>query len=157
MESICFYTNKHELDLIPLSNDYNIKNFCDLPKEPVIVNTRKWRGRDIHEYRVDLIAGTVVEKNKNKSMVTIATPSGDVVDIKLDKGRFSYYDRATDDDESWLTRGNKLMILGYRRGETFYPKVYRNNYYQHSIMKIIGVNKQSGKIILKNEKESVVM
>lgn len=157
MESICFYTDKHELDLIPLSNDYNIKNFCDLPKEPVIVSTKKWRGRDIHEYRVDLIAGTVVEKNKNKSMVTIATPSGDVVDIKLDKGRFSYYDRATDSDESWLTRGNKLMILGYRRGETFYPKVYRNNYYQHSIMKIMGMNKQTGKIVLKNEKESVEM
>ena len=152
MESICFYTDKHELDLIPLNNEYDVKNFCDLPKEPVVVSTRKWRGRDIQEYRVDLITGTVVEKNKNKAIVTIATPSGDVVDIKMDKGRFSYYDRATDNDKSWLTRGNKLMIVGYRRGETFYPKVYRNNYYQHSIMKIEGLNYNTGRIVIKDEK-----
>lgn len=155
MESICFYTDKHELDLIPIQRDYDVRNFCDLPKEPVIVSTRKWRGRDIHDYRVDIIVGTVVEKNKNKAIITIATPNGDVVDIKLDKGRFSYYDRATDNDTSWLTRGNKLMIIGYRRGETFYPKVYRNNYYQHSIMRIEGVNPNTGKVVLKNEKESV--
>lgn len=152
MESICFYTDKHELDLIPLNNEYDVKNFCDLPKEPVVVSNRKWRGRDIQEYRVDLIAGTVVEKNKNKAIVTIATPSGDVVDIKMDKGRFSYYDRATDNDKSWLTRGNKLMIVGYRKGETFYPKVYRNNYYQHSIMKIEGLNYNTGRIVIKDEK-----
>lgn len=157
MESICFYTDKHELDLIPLNEQYSIKNFCDLPKEPVVVSTRKWRGRDILEYRVDLIAGTVVEKNKNKAIVTIATPSGDVVDIKMDKGRFSHYDRTTDYDKSWLTRGNKLMIVGYRRGETFYPKVYRNNYYQHSIMKIEGINHSTGRIVVKDEKESVAM
>lgn len=155
MESICFYTDKHELDLIPIQRDYDVRNFCDLPKEPVIVSTRKWRGRDIHDYRVDIIVGTVVEKNKNKAIITIATPNGDVVDVKLDKGRFSYYDRATDNDSSWLTRGNKLMIIGYRRGETFYPKVYRNNYYQHSIMRIEGVNPNTGKVVLKNEKESV--
>lgn len=153
MESICFYTDKHELDLIPLAESYNIKNYCDLPKEPVIVSTKKWRGRDIHEYRVDMIVGTVVEKNKNKSMITIATPSGDVVDIKLDKGRFVHYDRATDTTDSWLTKGNKLMIIGYRRGEVFYPKVYRNNYYQHSIMRIEGVN-STGRIVVTTEKEN---
>ena len=157
MESICFYTDKHELDLISLNDEYNIKNFSDLPKEPIVISKRKWRGRDIEEYRVDVIAGTIVEKNKNKAMITIATPSGDVVDIKMDKGRFSYYDRTTEYNESWLTRGNKLMVVGYRRGEVFYPKIYRNNYYQHSIMKIEGKNPCTGKIIIKTEKESVEM
>ena len=47
------------------------------------------------------------------------------------------------------------MIVGYRRGETFYTKVYRNNYYQHSIMKIEGKNQLTGKIIIRTEKESV--
>lgn len=154
MESICYYTDKHELDLLPIG-DYNTKNFCDLPKEPVIVATKQWRGREIHEFRVDVIAGTVVEKNKNKAIITLATPSGDVVDIKMDKGRFSYYDRTTENDKSWLTRGNKLMIVGYRRGETFYPKVYRSNYYQHSLMKIDGIDFNTGRLKLKFEKESV--
>ncbi|HSQ89772.1 PHP domain-containing protein [Romboutsia sp.] len=155
MESICFYTDKHELDLIPLENSINIKNFCDLPREPEVVSTRKWRGRDIHEFRVDVIAGTVVEKNKNKSIITIATQSGDVVDIKLDKGRFSHYDRTTDQEKSWLTKGNKLLVVGYRRGETFYPKVYRQNLYQHSIMKIEGYDFENDIPVIKLDRLTI--
>lgn len=149
MESICYYTNKHELDYIPLDGIYNIKSFAELPVDPHIVSTKKWRGRDIHEFKIDVIAGTVVEKNKNKSIITIITKSGDVVDIKLDKGKFSYYDRATDYEKSWLTKGNMLMIVGYRRGEVFYPKVYRNSLFQHSIMKIEGYDTEKNIPIIK--------
>ena len=71
-------------------------------------------------------------------MVTIATPSGDVVDIKLDKGRFSYYDRATDSDESWLTRGNLLVLVGYRNDDMFIPRTYARSIYRHSTALIEG-------------------
>ncbi|GAA0092988.1 DNA polymerase III subunit alpha [Paraclostridium bifermentans] len=137
IESICFYTDNHELDYMNIDNYYPIKNFHELPAEPVVVSTSKWKGRDVKKFKTDLIAGTVIDKNKNKSIITLSTQFG-VVDIKLDKGRFAFYDRTVENDKSWFTRGTKLIISGYRRGETFYPKTYRDTIYQHSIMKVVG-------------------
>lgn len=139
MESICYYTDTHEMEIIPIENYLAISNFFELPKEPVVAETKKWRGRDFNIYKLDVIAGVVVEKNKNKSMITISTPQG-CIDVKLDKGRFAHYDRTVEGDKSWLTRGNRLVIVGYRRGETFYPKTYNNSVYNHTIMKIEDYN-----------------
>lgn len=139
MESICYYTQTHELEVIPLHNYLNISNFFELPKEPVVAETKKWRNRDFNVYKLDVIAGVVAEKNKNKSMITLSTPQG-CIDVKLDKGRFAHYDRTVENDKSWLTRGNRLVIVGYRRGETFYPKTYNNSVYSHTIMKIEDYN-----------------
>lgn len=139
MESICYYTNTHELEVIPLENYIKVSNFFELPKDPVVTETKKWKGRDFNIYKLDVIAGVVVEKNKNKSMITISTPQG-CIDVKLDKGRFAHYDRTVEGDKSWLTRGNRLVIVGYRRGETFYPKTYNNSVYNHTIMKIEDYN-----------------
>lgn len=155
MDSICYYTDKHELDLVPLSSKYPIKSFNELSVDPVITGTYQWRGREYTNYALSLIAGTVVDKNKTKSMITIATPSGEVVDIKIDKGKFSYYDRTSDVTTSWLSRGNKLMILGYRNGNVFYPKVYKDSIYPHSMMKIDDEKLSKGEIFIINNKESV--
>ena len=138
MESICFYTDKHEMDLLPLDR-YPVVNFFDLPEEPEVVKTKKWRKGTISEFKLDIIAGVVVEKNKNKSIITISTKEG-VVDIKLDKGRFAHYDRSVDADKSWFTKGTRLIVVGYRRGGVFYPKTYRESIYKHSIMQINGYN-----------------
>lgn len=152
MESICYYTDKHELDLIQLDKEYNIQRFSELPKEPTIANVKYWKKRKIEEYKVSLIAGTVVEKNKNKAMITLFTTDREVVDVKLDKGKFSYYDRVTEISDSWLSRGNKLLILGFRRGEVFYPKVYKNSIYKHSIMKIDGMySNEKIKVLINKE------
>jgi DNA polymerase-3 subunit alpha len=154
MDSICYYTKRHELDSISLEQ-YPIKYFSELDSTPKITKTYKWKDTEYHEYQLDLIAGTVVDKNKNKSMITIVSQNGDVVDIKLDKGKFSYYDRATEFNSSWLTRGNKLMVLGFRRGEVFYPKRYKQSIYPHSIMRIDDSKLAEGKISIINNKESV--
>ena len=137
IESICYYTDKHILDYMKLEQFYNIKSFLELPKIPVVTETYKRKGREYENYKLDIISGTVIDKDKNKSIVTISTQTG-VVDIKLDKGRFSYYDRTTDYDESWFKRGTVLMIVGYRRDEVFYPKTYSNSIYSHSFMRVRG-------------------
>ena len=155
MESICYYTDKHELDLVPLKNKHLIKSFNELSIEPVVVDTYYWRNREYKKYNLSLIAGTVVDKNKTKSMITIATQFGEVVDVKIDKGKFSYYDRTSEKTTSWLSRGNKLMILGYRSGSVFYPKVYKDSIYPHSIMKIDDDKLSKGEIFIISNKESV--
>ena len=139
METICYYTNQHEMELIPLQNYVNCSNYFDLPKDPIVSEVKQWRGREFNIYKLDVIAGVVVDKNKNKHMITISTPEG-CIDVKLDKGRFTHYDRSVEGDSSWLTRGNKLVIVGYRRGETFYPKTYKGHIYSHTIMKINDFN-----------------
>lgn len=136
MASICYYTDAHELDYMPIENYYPIVNFFELDREPIVAyyKTQK-NGRQIPIHKLEVIAGTVVEKNKQKSTIVLNTKFG-VVDVKLSKGRFAHYDRSVDEDKSWLTRGNKLLVVGVRIGDVFYPKVYVESPYSHTIMKI---------------------
>ena len=73
--------------------------------------------------------------NKNKSTIVLNTKYG-IVDVKLSKGRFAHYDRSVEGDKSWLTRGTKLMVVGVRIGDIFYPKTYVDSPYSHTIKKI---------------------
>lgn len=150
MSSICYYTNQHELDYFPVGNYYPIDNFYELYNEPVVAYVRKNKsGREYNIHQLNVIAGTVVEKNKNKSQIVLNTQYG-VVDIKLNKGRYTHYDRSVDNDKSWLTRGTKLLVVGVRNGETFYPKTYVDSPYSHTMMKI-DVNKQ-GQMIIREDR-----
>ena len=137
MDSICYYTNSHEMEEYPVSEYYPVVNFTDLPRTPEYVMATNKRGRQFKQFKLSVIAGTVVDKDKVKSTVTLNTMCG-VVELKLDKGRFAYYDRNVDDDKSWLSRGNKLVVIGYRRGESFIPKNYVDSLYKHSLVKING-------------------
>lgn len=138
MDSICYYTDKHELEEYPIEYYYPISNFSDLPREAEKVEVVNKAGRTIKQNKLSVIAGTVVDKNKLKNIVTLNTKAG-IVELKLDKGRFAYYDRNTDDDKSWLTRGNKLVVIGFRRGEMFIPRVYSDSVYKHSIVRVAGI------------------
>ena len=136
MSSICYYTEEHELDYLPVENYYPIVNFYELDREPVVAYYRTTKsGREIPIHKLEVIAGTVVEKNKNKSTIVLNTKYG-IVDVKLSKGRFAHYDRSVEGDKSWLTRGTKLMVVGVRIGDIFYPKTYVDSPYSHTIKKI---------------------
>lgn len=136
MSSICYYTDAHELDYLPIENYYSIANFFELDREPVVAYYKTLKnGREIPIHKLEVIAGTVVEKNKQKSTIVLNTKFG-VVDVKLSKGRFAHYDRSVEGDKSWLTRGTKLMVVGVRIGDVFYPKTYVESPYSHTIKKI---------------------
>lgn len=139
MDSICYYTSVHELEEMNIEKYYSLSKFSSLPKEPETymekVRNRYGTYKEYKRIKLYCIAGVVVEKNKAKSMITISTTDG-VVDVKLNKDSFAYFDKKANDETSWFTRGNKLMLVGYRRGETFIPKVYSNSMYSSSIMKL---------------------
>lgn len=136
MSSICYYTDAHELDFLPIDKYYPIVNFFELDRDPVIAYYKTLKnGREIPIHKLEVIAGTVVEKNKQKSTIVLNTKFG-IVDVKLSKGRFAHYDRSVEGDKSWLTRGTKLMVVGVRIGDIFYPKTYVESPYSHTIMKI---------------------
>ena len=151
MSSICYYTDTHELDYMPVEKYYPVVNFNDLDREPVVAYYKTTKaGREIPIHKLEVIAGTVVEKNKTKSTIVLNTKFG-IVDVKLSKGRFAHYDRSVDEDKSWLTRGTKLLVVGTRIGDIFYPKTYVDTQYSHTLMKVDLTN--DGQMIIRNERK----
>lgn len=143
MQTLVYYTDKHELDYMPLEEYVSVYNFFDLPIEPVILNYTK-KGYPI--FKTYMIAGTVVNKDKKKRLVHISTQYG-VVGVKYSEGVFTNYDKKIIDirenekellDPSWFDKGTRLIIQGYRRGEQFTAKAYEKNLYNHTTMKIFG-------------------
>jgi DNA polymerase III subunit alpha len=143
METVSFYSDKHELDYLPLDIYFSIDNFYDL-KSNDITEWKSWGKRRFPRFNLGIIAGTVVDKNKDKHIVYLSTQFG-VVPLKYHKGSFLHYDKKVVDvkngdkkvlDASWFTRGTKLVVVGYRRDEEFVPKVYKETPYAHTTMKI---------------------
>ena len=134
-EALSFYTNKHELDLMPIKKYYNLDNFNEMSYTPVIVEERKVRNRTYPIFKISTIAGTVISKDKNKHIITLNTKDG-AVDVKFSKEQFLYYDRTIDNEGSWFDRGTILIVHGYRRESLFIPKVYKNSIQKHSLIKI---------------------
>lgn len=133
MDAICYYTDKHELEEMQIMDYYDIKNFNNLPREPIYNFIENPRNRKVYKkFDINLIAGVILEKNKAKSMITIATLDG-VADVKLHRESFATYDRKTPEEDSWLKRGNKIIISGYRRGEVFVPKTYKDSIFKQPI------------------------
>ncbi|PHA03043.1 DNA-dependent DNA polymerase [Bacillus pseudomycoides] len=140
MDALSYYYNEHELSHLD-KEKYGVVNFFEQPEEPIKGRPYTWRGRQMYEYETYRIAGTVLDKNKNKHTVTVLTDDG-VVNVKFYSGQFSFYNKqisrkAGDKKEvlekSWFTRGQKLLLTGFRRGNNFIPKTYKNSIYQHSL------------------------
>lgn len=155
MDSVCFYYHKHELAQIDKKR-YRISNFYDLSEEPIIESTWKPKDRDgnvtkeIPLFKLTRICGTVIDKDKNKNLVTLLTDDG-VVGVKIYRAQFSKYDKQisvkdevtgkkTIVERSWFRRGNKLMVSGIRRGDNFVPKVYKKSEFEFPIELITSIN-----------------
>lgn len=161
MDSISYYNHEHELNNLNYYN-YNISNFFNLPEEPVVERSfpAKDSGNKIAMFRIERIAGTVLDKNKNKSLVTLLTREG-VVNVKIFGDVFTKYDKQisfkneetgkkTVVEKSWFKRGNKVIVTGIRRGDMFIGKKYKNTPY-HFVELIEKVN-EDGSIESRGER-----
>lgn len=162
MDSISFYNGEHELAHID-EERYMIENFFDHPEEPEVVAIKSFKNITYPVYNLYRIAGTVLNRDKNKNIVTILTPYG-VVPIKVYKNQFTKYDKQISVklpsgkkqvvEKSWFTRGNKIMVVGFRRGNNFVPKIYKNGPFSEYFKLITKVN-EDGSVIFKDEREVV--
>lgn len=169
MESMNYYYNQHELINIDREK-YGIVNFYDLPEDPVVIGFTKYKGLQYPKFQLDRIIGTVLDRDKNKHSATILTPEGVVV-LKFYSGQFSFYDKTISKDigeadekgkvkkvileNGWFQRGNLVMVTGFRRGDIFKPKRYKNSIYQHALSKIIEVRNDT-ELILQNDRVQLV-
>lgn len=136
MESLSFYYHPHELAKIKY-NAYGISNFSCLNPEPEIERSFETKeGTEINIFQLNRIAGTVIDKDKNKSQIILLTVDGSVITVKIWKNQYAVWDKQISQrdnngvkhviEKSWFTKGTKLIITGIRRGDTFVPKKYKS-------------------------------
>ena len=138
MDAISCYFHEHELAATKIAR-YNIKNFGKLPEQPEIAFMYEKKGQNIPIFEITRICGTVLDKDKNKNLVTLLTTDG-VVEVKLYGPVFNNYNKQisvkneitgkkTVIEKSWLSRGNKIIVTGMRRESMFIAKKYKNTPY----------------------------
>jgi DNA polymerase-3 subunit alpha len=139
MDSLGTYCHEHELKDLKFGT-YGIVPFEYLDEEPKIASEFPSKdGGIIRLYEISRICGTVIDKDKNKSTVTILTPEMQVVNIKVWKNQYAKWDRQisrknpdgtkTVIEKSFFARGNKIIVTGIRREDDFVPKKYKNTAY----------------------------
>ena len=111
-------------------------------------------------YKIHRIAGTVLDRDKNKKSVTLLTTSG-VVTVKIYGDAFNYYNKQISEpqpngkkkviEKSWFTRGNKIIVTGIRRDGMFIAKKYKKTPY-HLVELITDITEDG---LLETQKERI--
>jgi DNA polymerase-3 subunit alpha len=163
MDSMNYYKTGHELDCVNKER-YTIQNFFDLPYDPIVNDSWTNRnGKEFKRYKLSLIMGTVLDRDKTKHTVSLLTTDG-VVTCKLYDGAFNFYNKTISQilpngkkkrvEESWFKRGTKILVYGFRMGDQFKPRKYKNSIFQHSVMRINEVN-EDGTIVVQQERTEI--
>ena len=144
MEALCFYYHEHELAHVD-SSRYGFVNFMDLPETPVIDKVYKKNGKEIKIFKLNLICGTCIAKNKVKSTVSLLTTTG-VVTVKFRKEYFNLFDKQISEknpdgtktviEKSFFNRGSMIIVQGIRSEDNFIAKKYANSQIEHQLYKI---------------------
>ena len=134
MDSISCYIHDHELKDVDNAT-YGLSNFNDIPETPQVERTILIKGKMIPMFELYRIAGTVLDRDKSKKLVTLLTTDG-VVTVKIYGGVFQQYDRQISErgadgkkhviEKSAFSRGNKIIVTGIREGDTFVAKKYKS-------------------------------
>ena len=132
MDAVSCYFHDHELKYVD-EYDYGFVDFADLPEEPVVDRVVTIKGKQVPLFRIERIMGTVLDRNKDKKTVTLLTKSG-VVTVKVFGQVFSNYDKQISVkgadgkkhviEKSFFSRGNKIVVSGIRREDSFIAKKY---------------------------------
>lgn len=159
MQAMCFYYHPHELANIDTKR-YGIADFEKLPEIPMVDYTFKRGPHNIPIYKLNRIIGTVIAKNNTKFSVDVLTTTG-VVTVKFTKDYYAMFNRRIKEkqengkskimEEGWFKRGEKIMVTGYRRDDTFVAKTYKNTP-THQLYKITSLDNNGTEMTLTNER-----
>ena len=161
MDSVSFYSHEHELAKVKVER-YGIEDFFDMAENPDIDRVINIKGKQVPLFKIRRIVGTVLDKNKDKKIITLLTTSG-VVTVKIYGGVFSYYDkqiseRGTDGkkhviEKSWFSRGNKIIVTGIRQEDSFLAKKYSRTPYH--LVELITEIRENGTVSTRGERMGV--
>lgn len=135
MDSMSFYYHEHELINVNRER-YGIVRFSDLGEDAEVDYFFNGFGRQIPIFKTVSIIGTIIGKNAVKGSIDLLTPEGDVILVKMNKDKFSHYNKQISEvqsdgkkkviEKSWFQRGNLMMVHGIRRKQQFLPKTYKH-------------------------------
>lgn len=158
MDSISCYEHEHELAHV--GDWYGFADFTQLPEDPEVDEILTFKGKRIPLFKLHRIAGTVLDRDKNKKTVTLLTTTG-VVPVKIYGNAFANYDKQLSErgadgrkhviERSWFSRGNKIIVTGIRQGNMFMAKKYKRTPY-HLVEKIEEI-KDTGDLIITHGRE----
>jgi DNA polymerase-3 subunit alpha len=147
MDSVSFYSHEHELNHID-ERDYGYSDFYRLDENPEVDRVIDIKGKKVPLFKIHRIMGTVLDKDKAKKTVTLLTKSG-VVTVKIYGAVFTHYDKQLSErgadgkkhviEKSWFQRGNKIVVTGIRREDSFLAKKYNRTPY-HLVELITQIN-----------------
>jgi len=134
LDSMNFYFTKH-----PLKKVIKQLGIAISPLDTIVEGAQDGmffiKGKEIPRMKLYTIAGTVIDRDKTKGLVTLQCPDG-VVSLKVYKDLFSTFAATLSeigiegekeiDQESFFEKGVHLLVTGIQRGMTFIPKVYKN-------------------------------
>ena len=148
MDSLGFYYHEHPLKHINKSA-YNIVEYSSLPDNPTIDRVFKRGNNTFTTYKTNRIIGTVIAKDDTKSCISLLTVNSGVVTVKMSRDYYARLNRQISEpqidgtkkviEKSWFTRGNMLMVNGFKRSGMFFSKSYKNQK-SHQVYKIININ-----------------
>lgn len=152
MDSVSFYSHDHELAKVN-ERAYGLSDFFELPEEPEVDRIIVIKGKKVPLFKIERIMGTVLDKDKAKKSVTLLTKNG-VITVKIFGQVYSHYDKQLSErgadgkkhvtEKSWLSRGNKIIVTGIRREDSFQAKKYARTPYH--LVELITEISEDGKI-----------
>ena len=158
MDSVSFYYHDHELAHVD-KEKYGVDDFEDLPYTPEVEHWYKIDGKEIPIFKLTKIVGTVISKQKTNGTIALLT-TNEVITVRFRKPYFALFDKQISEhradgtkriaEKSWFSKGNKLMITGYRREDQFVPKTYSRTP-SHTLYLIEDVD-EAGNMKLRSER-----
>lgn len=168
MKALNYYDAEHELDNIN-EEMYGIKNFFEMPETPEAYDYySRYIGGEVKQlpkYNITRIAGTVINFDNAHHTIHLLTKYG-CVPVKFSKGAYAHYnkrisvkndensDKKTVLENSWFSRGTKLIITGVRYEQNFKPMRYADTVYLHTVNRIEGVY-DNGTMLITSERVKV--
>jgi DNA polymerase-3 subunit alpha len=150
MDAVSFYSHEHELAPID-EEEFGFDDFYKLSEEPDIDKIITIKGKRVPLFKIHRIIGTVLDKDKAKKTVTLLTKSG-VVTVKIYGPVFTHYDKQISErgadgkkhviEKSIFARGNKIIVTGIRREDSFLAKKYARTEY-HLVEQIVKINEEN--------------
>ena len=159
----CGFYEKDKHELMSVNNsDYLIDNFNDMPETPIVERFNINKNGKFPQYKLYRIMGTILDYDNNKSSITILDKMGEVVNIMFNKGQFNFYKKQisyNDDngdkivlEKPWISRGNLVMINGFRREGNYIAKSYANSPLGKHTLKLIEEVYPDGTLKIKSER-----
>lgn len=132
IETILFNTKDFIVNTELVSQRHKISEFKDLRNAPF----KGRNNRGFPEYEISAITGVSVGYNHTKKLVYLLTKESGVVILKMNRKTYGHYHEKSEGNKSWWERGTKLVVLGYKNGESFMVK--GNQIYRKPVIKING-------------------